>query len=475
MPTAEQELKNLFFEYFNEAAEEIQRLPVSGGTRNYYRLRSNTGKTAIGTEGKNEKENQAFFYWSKLFSEKGINVPEILAKGDAGCYLQSDAGDESLLDVVRRDGFSEATIDLYKAALSSLARVQQINIAGVDFSQSAGSISFSREMILHDLLYFKFYFLDAAGLVYDKEKLLREFEALADKLSKPGKCGIMLRDFQGRNILIRANEPILIDYQAAMEGPPAYDAISLIWQASADMPMTLRNILLDHYLAEFPKEEAQKINLDYHVFLPLRLLQVLGAYGFLGLFQKKEHFLGSIVPALQNIRTYSELHPSGGEFPETDHVIRLITEDEFIARFETLKRDSNKSLTVHINSFSFLKRGYPAAIEAHGGGFVFDCRGILNPGRVDEYKQQTGRDKPVQDYLTGKTRMEEFLGNIYRVVDISVEDYLARGFAHLEVNFGCTGGQHRSVYAADALAKHLKHKFGVTTQVKHLEQNFEQL
>ena len=150
--------------------------------------------------------------------------------------------------------------------------------------------------------------------------------------------------------------------------------------------------------------------------------------------------------------------------------MELCIEDEIIQRFTPVQADENTPLVVKIHSFSY-KKGLPVDDSGNGGGFVFDVRGIDNPGRHDEYKTITGRDRAVMEYLERQTRMQDFLNAVFDIVDISVEEYIKRGFSSLSVSFGCTGGQHRSVYAADALARHLKNKYKVQMEVKHLVQD----
>jgi hypothetical protein len=264
-----------------------------------------------------------------------------------------------------------------------------------------------------------------------------------------------------------------IDYQGGMKGALQYDVASLLWQAKAELSDSWKGQLLEHYMscveAIFGKPlDRQRFISQYNGYVLIRLLQVLGAYGFRGLFERKAHFLTSIPVALKNLRGFLAQSKTGISLPEFDRLLQLITADEVIDRFEPLKAGPSDRLVVTINSFSFLANGYPADQSKNGGGFVFDCRGILNPGRIDQYKTQTGQQKPVIDFLEQETKMPEFLNSVYSIVDISVHDYLNRKFESLMINFGCTGGQHRSVYAAEATARHLRNKFGVAVRINHL-------
>jgi hypothetical protein len=329
---------------------------------------------------------------------------------------------------------------------------------------------------MSDLLYFKYYFLDTLKIAYDKEKLLSDFEAIGNYLAAADHKYFMFRDFQSRNIMIKNESIHFIDYQGGMKGALQYDVASLLWQAKANLSDEWKDSLLDYYMDCVEKNLEKSINRNefisqYNGYVLIRLLQVLGAYGFRGLFERKAHFLSSIPLALKNLKWFLSNKKTGIRFPVFENLLTQITTDETISKFEITKATPDTPLTVRINSFSYLKNGYPLDKTSNGGGYVFDCRGILNPGRIEEYKKQTGQDKPVKDYLEQQTNMPVFLNSICDIVDISVENYISRGFENLDINFGCTGGQHRSVYAAEALNRHLKNKFGVKTILQHLNKD----
>jgi RNase adapter protein RapZ len=285
----------------------------------------------------------------------------------------------------------------------------------------------------------------------------------------------MFRDFQSRNILILPDQSAhFIDYQGGMRGAPQYDVASMIWQARANLPDEWKERLLDDYIDSFESIVGQEVNRpvfksQYNGYVLIRLLQVLGAYGFRGLFERKAQFLTSIPQALNNLKWFVNDQSMGIAVPEFRKVLDTCVSDEIIERFTPLKAAPDSPLVVQIHSFSY-KKQIPVDESGNGGGFVFDCRGILNPGRLEEFKTQTGRDKGVKDFLEQQTRMPEFLNSVFDVVDISVENYIRRGFDNLSISFGCTGGQHRSVYAADALARHLRNKFNVKIELTHIEQ-----
>jgi len=264
-----------------------------------------------------------------------------------------------------------------------------------------------------------------------------------------------------------------------MKGALQYDVASFLWQAKAELSNEWKNSLLEYYMdcvdeiLEKPIDRNRFVS-QYNGYVLIRMLQVLGAYGFRGLFERKSHFLTSIPLALRNLKWFINNKHSGISLVEFENLLHMIVEDGIISRFEIRMANSSTLLVVKISSFSYLQRGYPPDPSEHGGGFVFDCRGLLNPGRIELYKTMTGRDKDVKDYIEQQTRMNDFLMSVFNVVDIAVENYIERGFESLSVNFGCTGGRHRSVYAADALARHLRNKYGVSTVVSHLEQNIHE-
>jgi hypothetical protein len=329
------------------------------------------------------------------------------------------------------------------------------------------------------LLYFKYYFLDPLKIAYDKENLIDDFEALSTYLDHVKNKYFMFRDFQSRNIFIKNNEVHFIDYQGGMKGALQYDVASLLWQAKANLPDTWKNSLLAYYMdcvddiLQTPLDRVRFVS-QYNGYVLIRLLQVLGAYGFRGLFERKAHFLISIPLALTNLKWFLDNKETGIALPEFERVLRLIVQKDVMNRFRTLQATAETPLIVKVRSFSYLKTGYPKDTTDNGGGFVFDCRGLLNPGRFREFKNITGRDKAVIDFLEQQTKMPEFLNSVYNLVDIAVEDYISRGFSSLMINFGCTGGQHRSVYAADAVARHLRNKFNVKIELHHIEQHIHE-
>ena len=468
-------IKKLYTEWCGQECERIEILPQSGSDRRYFRVHAANG-TCIATHGHNVPENETFIYFSEHFYRHQLPVPEIYALSeDKTIYLQKDLGDISLLNRLEAEGFTDSVYDLFKISLTELARLQIKGHQGLDYTRCLTNQEFGKQAIMADLLYFKYYFLDALRKPYDKQKLIDDFEALSTYLTHTEYKYFMFRDFQSRNILVSPDNSVhFIDYQGGMQGAPQYDVASMIWQARANLPDDWKERLLNDYIDSFEQIINEQVNRDlfksqYNGYVLIRLLQVLGAYGFRGLFERKAQFLTSIPQALKNLRSFINDQNMGIAVPEFQKVLQTCVSDEIIDRFTPLVADDETPLVVQIHSFSY-KKGIPTDTSGNGGGYVFDCRGILNPGRLEHFKTQTGRDKGVKDFLEQQTRMTEFLNSVFDIVDISVEDYIRRGFESLSVSFGCTGGQHRSVYAADSLARHLRNKFKVKVEVKHIVQ-----
>jgi aminoglycoside/choline kinase family phosphotransferase len=475
MQNDQSEISDLYRQFTGESPVSVSKLPQSGSDRIYYRVEGK--QHCIATSNNHIRENRTFLKFTEHFRQSGIPVPEVYAVSkDERIYLQEDLGDTSLLNVLEKQGHTEDVKQLFQSALKHLAFMQIRGHQQFNYEWCITSQEFGKQAILADLLYFKYYFLDTLKIPYDKEKLIDDFEVLSIYLSRVDYKFFMFRDFQSRNVMVRNNQVYFIDYQGGMKGAMQYDAASLLWQAKAELPDEWKTSLLEYYMdcAEALLEtsiDRTRFVSQYNGYVLIRLLQVLGAYGFRGLFERKAHFLTSIPMTLRNLRWFINHKKVGISVPEFERLLSLIIEDEVISRFEPSRATENTKLVVHIHSFSYKTNGIPDDPSDNGGGFVFDCRGILNPGRLPEFKEQTGRDKPVKDFLEQQTRMPQFLNNVYNLVDIAVEDYMQRGFESLQVNFGCTGGQHRSVYAADALARHLRNKYGVKLELKHLVQD----
>ncbi|MEO5891642.1 MAG: RNase adapter RapZ [Ferruginibacter sp.] len=467
------EIKKVFLEYKNEVITSIDKLPQAGSERHYFRIYT-SDNSFIATHGANIKENESFIYFSQHFHKKQLATPEIFyVSADKKIYLQEDFGDISLINMLEENGYTEYVYDLYKKSLQQLALLQVKGHEELNYKKCLTNTSFGKQAIMADLLYFKYYFLDALRRPYDKQKLIDDFEALSNYLSRTEYKYFMFRDFQSRNIMVTPDEHVhFIDYQGGMKGAPQYDVASLLWQARANLPDDWKQLLLEDYIIAFEEIIGQPVDRDifrsqYNGYVLIRLLQVLGAYGFRGLFERKAHFLTSIPLALQNLKWFINNQNMGISVPEFKKVLEICISDEVIQEFTNVQATKETPLVVTINSFSFIKTGYPKDETNNGGGFVFDMRGILNPGRFEEYKYLSGLDKPVKDFLDQQTKMPDFLNSVYTIIDIAVEDYIKRNFESLVINFGCTGGQHRSVYAAEAIERHLRNKFKVKIRLNH--------
>jgi len=472
-------IKSLYTDWKGVVPTSLDVLQQSGSERRYFRLHDQEG-SVIGTYGANIRENETFIYFSRQFRVKNLAVPAIYSVStNKELYLQEDFGDISLLNKLETEGYSDSIYHLFKKSLAALANLQVKGDDGLDYRQCLTNQLFGKQAIMADLLYFKYYFLDALRKPYDKQKLMDDFESLSQYLAQTEYTYFMFRDFQSRNIMVKgagdSSTVHFIDYQGGMKGAPQYDVASLLWQARANLPEEWKENLLNDYIQAFENTvngtiDSSLFRSQYSGYVLIRLLQVLGAYGFRGLFERKAQFLTSIPLALNNLREFLQKQNLEIPVPEFRRVLNICISDEIVHHFTPVQANSDTPLIVKINSFSY-KNGIPNDESGNGGGFVFDCRGILNPGRIEKFKTQTGRDKDVKDFLEQQTQMPEFLNSVFDIVDISVEDYITRGFASLAINFGCTGGQHRSVYAADAIARHLKNKFKVKIELKHLVQD----
>lgn len=467
------EIAQLYVDWQQQQPLRIEKIEQSGSDRMYYRIYGANNTTYIATYNEHVKENETFIYFSEHFGNQQLPVPKVYCVNAATTlYIQEDFGTTSLLQILEAEGSTPPVYQLFALALTALAHMQIKGSDGLDYGRCLTTKEFGKQAIMSDLLYFKYYFLDTLKLPYDKEALLDDFDALGTYLTKTEHKYFMFRDFQGRNIMVRNGGVHFIDYQGGMKGALQYDVASLLWQAKAQLSEEWKNNLLLHYLDTIDGLLPKKIDRNtfvsqYNGYVLIRLLQVLGAYGFRGLFERKAHFLSSIPLALRNLRFFVAHKQVGIATPEFDRLLAILVSDAVVQRFTPTQATPQSALVIRIQSFSYLKNGIPQDSSDNGGGFVFDMRGILNPGRYSPYKHLSGKDKPVQDFLEQSTHMSRFLNSVWDIIDISVEDYLQRNFASLIIAFGCTGGQHRSVYAAEQTARHLRNKYHVKVLLQH--------
>lgn len=468
-----QQLKDLFKEHTGKSNPKVEALPSSGSNRRYYRLVEDD-TSIIGVHGESREENCAFIELATHFHKQQLNVPKVLAvSSDKMFYIQEDLGDTVLFDTIkagRNTGvFSLEEKALLHKTISLLADFQVRGANGLDFSVCYPQPEFNRRSVYWDLNYFKYNFLKTTEMDFQEDLLENDFDRLANTLLEDDNSTFMYRDFQSRNVMIVNGEPYFIDFQGGRKGPVYYDVASFLWQAKANFPNELRDELIQTYIQSLKKyfdvNEAHFL-IKLRQFVLFRTLQVLGAYGFRGYFEKKPHFIQSIPFALNNLRDL--LKDGFDEYTYMKPMLKAMTELKQFA--DTQKRE----LEVRVFSFAY-KKGIPNDISGNGGGYVFDCRAINNPGKFERFNHFTGRDEEVIKFLEDDGEMEVFLNNIYPLVDSHVKRYMERNFTNLMVSFGCTGGQHRSVYAAQKMAEHISRKFGVKVSLVHREQNWEQV
>ncbi|HOO83585.1 MAG TPA: RNase adapter RapZ [Prolixibacteraceae bacterium] len=461
-----QTLKQLFVQYFKTEALEVKALPQSGSDRIYYRL-TNNETSAIGAYNAVLKENEAFFSFTDTFHQNGCNVPKILAIApDKLHYLLSDLGNNNLYQILQLNPNNSDNLCLIKKSLKQLLKIQTIG-QHIDYSKCYPRESFDRQSIMWDLNYFKYNFLKLANIDFDEQALENDFNALADFLLEAPANYFMHRDFQSRNIMIVDEEPWIIDYQGGRRGPLQYDVASLLYSPKTKLNKPQHEALLDFYTSLISKDidKAQFVHY-YYDFVLVRILQAMGAYGFRGLYEKKPNFKTSIPLAIENLSDIFDNKKLEIDLNELERIVKKLSQSEWAKPFILPKNQ----LTISIQSFSY-KKGVPNDPSENGGGFVFDCRGLSNPGRLPEYRSFTGLDKIVIDYLEQYPEVEKFQKNVREIVSISIEEYLKRGFNHLFVAFGCTGGQHRSVYNAQNFSEWIKNNYPVNVFLTHNEKN----
>lgn len=502
-------LHALFLQHTGQPCVGLTAIQGGGSHRKYYRLADAQGHTAIGVVGSSLDENHAFCYLARQFHQCCLPVPQLYGVSDDGlCYLQQDLGDTSLFAALStgRDAggrYTQHERQLLRRTVAALPDLQFVGGRHVDFAQCYPQAQMDETNVLFDLNYFKYCFLKATGLDFHELKLEATFQLLARDIVHIPTTAFMYRDFQARNVMLDAQgQPHFIDFQGGRRGPVHYDLASFLWQASARYSSELREELIEVYLEQlknYTEVHAMQFRHELQLCVLFRILQVLGAYGFRGYFERKKHFLDSIPPALDNLR---QLLASGGcPYPYLAEVLtKLVQMPQFQPQpqapvertdgYRTTDRnpyhahvqdgpatyskyDGKGPLVVRVYSFSF-RQGIPQDESGNGGGYVFDCRSIHNPGRYEPYKQLTGLDEPVIRFLEDDGEILTFLQSVYRLAEAHIERYIQRGFTSLMFSFGCTGGQHRSVYSAQHLAEHIHAKYGIEVHICHREQHITQ-
>lgn len=466
-PTLEN-LLQLYRATTGRPADSHRAITGSASSRQYYHIYGPT--PLVGAIGNNVTENRAFLHIDSVLHEHGVNVPRVVAVSDDNiCYLQDDLGDMSLFDVIKRDGFTDSTIRLCRRAIDNLVALQVAGASAVDPTICFPVPAMSGDSIMWDLNYFKYCFLKISGIEIDEPRLELDFKKLATQIEQAAPQLFIHRDFQSRNILIHDNDTWIIDFQGGRRGPALYDIVSFLWQARAGVPDDVKARLLDYYidvLCRHVSVSPERLTAATPHIIIFRTLQVLGAYGFRGIIEQKQRFVTYIPQALSCLA--DTLRQLDGSYPYIRSVIDAVT-----PRFNHLAPPTppleKPTLSVSVYSFSY-KKGIPTDESGNGGGFVFDCRAVHNPGRYEQYRSLTGEDQPVIDFLERDGEITTFLSHCKSLVDTSVERYIKRGFTHLSVSFGCTGGRHRSVYSARHMADHLAQKYGIHVNLMHREQ-----
>ncbi|MDE2729493.1 MAG: phosphotransferase [Gemmatimonadota bacterium] len=471
---AQDRLARLYRRTFGRAPTRIANLGADGSRRQYYRLLEGES-TVIGAANSDRRENVAFLALSRHFNRHGLPVPEIFAEDlEQGVYLQQDLGDETLYDRVaaaraEEGAFSDQMVAMYRQVLDDLPRFQVTAAEDLDFSVCYPRSRFDAQSIRWDLNYFKYHFLKLVPVDFDEQALENDFERLTAFLLKADTRYFLYRDFQSRNIMWHEGHPHYIDYQGGRQGALQYDVASLLQDAKADIPWEVRDELLDYYVAAagaYAPLRRDAFLAHYYGYALVRLMQALGAYGYRGLYEGKSHFLTSISHGVRNLEGLLERAGLPVDLPELGRAWSRIVDDPSHRRMGEV---SGEGLTVHLWSFSY-HLGLPRDPSGNGGGFVFDCRIVKNPGRIPAYADLTGKDAPVAAFLDELEEARSFLGDVRTMVDRAVDHHLRRGFTDLTVAFGCTGGQHRSVYFAERLAAHLADRQGVVVRLRHREQ-----
>src|SRR5262245_6915352 len=465
-------LNQLFEERFRTSAESV--LPIQGqlggSGRNIFRL-VNGRHTAIGVIYGVREENIAFLEFSKHFHRHGLPVPEIYGQDlSRDAYLEEDLGDLTLFESLSQnrsgDSIAPEVVAAYRSAVAVLPRFQVVAGRDLDYSVCYPRDSFDRQSIAWDLNYFKYYFLRLAGVAFNEQALEDDFARLTDFLLSANRDYFLYRDFQSRNIMLRDGKPFFLDYQGGRRGALHYDIASLLYDAKADLPPDLRRQLLDHYLdnlSQYSDLTRDAFMHHFYAYVYVRIMQAMGAYGYRGFFERKAHFLQSVPYALKNVRWLLHNIELPIKVPTLLAAFKSMLSSERLSGLAS----ETENLVVRVFSFSF-HQGMPKDESGNGGGFVFDARGLPNPGREERFKTLTGKDASVIDYLIQHESVHQFLGNVMALVDASVSGYQSRGFKNLMVSFGCTGGQHRSVYLAEQLAKHLRARPGVEVVLQHV-------
>jgi aminoglycoside/choline kinase family phosphotransferase len=468
-------IKELYKKTYGKEAESVELMQESGSYRKYFRIK-NANTSIIAVFNQDLKENDAFISFTKSFASLGLKVPEIYANfKDEGIYFQQDLGSMTLFDHIAKKQdpkqMPEEIIRWYKQVLHDVLDFQIKASPILDYSKCYPRAVFDRQSMMWDLNYFKYYFLKFSRVQFDEQALEYDFQRFVKYLLEAPVDFFMYRDLQSRNIMIHKDQVYFIDYQGGRKGFPAYDVASLLYDAKANLSNELREELLQYYVNllekqyHFPAAEFMKY---YYGFVYIRIMQAFGAYGFRGFYERKEHFLKSIPYAIKNMEYLLQHASLPYDFPE----MRKTWEQLIDIYQSNAAGEQDKKLNVRIFSFSY-RRGIPLDKSGNGGGFVFDCRVLENPGKQEKFKKLNGKDKAVADFLSQQADVEDFTSHTKALCFTNIDVYLKRNFSNLMLCFGCTGGQHRSVYMAEKIHQLIKEKYNntINIQLMHKEIN----
>jgi len=317
-----------FFEnYTGKKPSEFLILAQSGSARVNFLAKNENTKYII-TFNENIQENESFLYYSEIFSSLNLNTPTIFKiSDDRKIYIQEFLGEKTLSEIINNEGLSDNVKALVKQTLEKLYQLQISTQNKIDFSKTFEYEKYDELPVTHDLYYFKNFVADVLELEYHKSTLLKEFKNIANLIENLEPKGLMIRDFQARNIMVNEkNEVSFIDYQSAMKGPLMYDVISFLFQAKANFPENFKNEMLDFYINQFDNEEVKtQLKASVKPIQLMRFLQVLGAYGFRGLIQRKQHFISSIEKGIENITEFAQNWENMRDYPELEKVIRQLS------------------------------------------------------------------------------------------------------------------------------------------------------
>ncbi|MDT8402253.1 MAG: RNase adapter RapZ [Bacteroidales bacterium] len=464
-------LSKKYREFTGEECIDIASMPRSGSERKYFRI-TGSGRTMIGAYNPNREENDAFIGFTRHFRSLKLPVPDVFCYyPESDCYFIQDLGDTNLFTWLERKkqtvGFDEELLNFYRRSLELLVLFQTRAIKDLNLDLCYPHRSFDRQSMIWDLNYFKYMFLKLVAAPFNEKRLEKDFNTLVDFLLEAGQDYFLYRDFQSANIMVVDSSPWFIDYQGGRKGSAQYDPASLLYDPKAHVPQEAREILIEHYIKLFCKETSGResdFRKYYHGFVLIRIMQAMGAFGYRGLYEQKPGFVQSIIPGIRILSNIIESEQFRLKLPE---LYRVFKELPGLGMFADL--EEHERLIVRITSFSYMN-GMPQD-KVHGGGFIYDCRGLPNPGKTDKLRNMTGLDEPVKKYMTSQKEVKEFMDDVSRMVMRSVKSYIEKDYNSLAVSFGCTGGKHRSVYCAEKLAQSLRKIDGIEIKVNHRDKD----